>query len=109
MSEEKGSSSANMNHLNCISESVATENTELPFRCPACGGEQLSCGIKSYQKAVIMEDGDMDVYGGDSVNEDQTDFMCWGCCFIICTNGEPIRRVEDMVEWLKAHSPGEKG
>ena len=85
----------------CISKVAATDVEELPFRCPACGGQQLSYGVKSYQKAVIHADGEMDFWGGDSFGEDDVDFACWDCGHVISENGEPIRRPEDMAEWLR--------
>ncbi|MFH1114173.1 MAG: hypothetical protein V1792_09655 [Pseudomonadota bacterium] len=103
MSEEKGSLSANMNERNDISEPVEAQSTELQFRCPECGGDQLSYGVKSYQKAIINEDGKMDFCGGDSFGEKDVDFACWNCGHVICVDDKPIRRAEDMARWLKAH------
>ncbi len=103
MSEETKAPVFEQAHQNCTSEAVKGDG-ELGFCCPACGGQQLSYGVKTYQKAVIYGNGEMDSYGGDSVNEEQIDFACWDCNNVITDNGEPIRRVQDMVTWLKAHS-----
>jgi hypothetical protein len=47
----------------------------------------------------------MDTYGDDSIKENENDFACWECRHVITDDGVPIRRVEDMVVWLKAHTP----
>ena len=75
---------------------------KLPFRCPRCGGDTLSYGVKSYQKVVIQADGGWDIFGCDDFGEKDVDFACWRCRHVIRINGEPIRLPEDMFKWLKA-------
>lgn len=100
MSEEKLSATLDESF---DSETPETEDTELIFQCPACGGDQLGYGTKVYQKAIIFADGEMDVYGGEDMDENETDFMCWHCDHVICVDGQPVRSLEEMIEWLKAH------
>ena len=101
MSDKTNASLVETQQQETSSEDVTTDVEELPFRCPACGGEQLSYGVKSYQKAVIHADGEMDFWGGDSFGEDDVDFACWDCGHVISENGEPIRRPENMAAWLR--------
>jgi hypothetical protein len=108
MPEETKAPVLDENRQNCTSEAVEGDG-DLQFCCPVCGGEQLSYGVKSYQKAVICEDGELHIFGGDDFGEDDVDFACWNCRHIICVNGEPVRRVEEMAEWLKAQSAVGKG
>ena len=108
MSEEPKAPVLDDNHQKCTSQAVEG-GRELPFRCPACGGEQLGYGLKTYNRVVIYEDGAMEFYGGDRFIEESRDFMCWDCNFVIVDGGKPIRRAEDMAEWLKAHSAGGRG
>jgi predicted RNA-binding Zn-ribbon protein involved in translation (DUF1610 family) len=103
MSEETTASSMDNSQHEGISKVAAKDVEELPFRCPSCGGQQLSYGVKSYLKAVIYADGEMVYFGGDSFGEDDVDFACWDCGHIISDNGEPIRRAADMAEWLMAN------
>jgi predicted RNA-binding Zn-ribbon protein involved in translation (DUF1610 family) len=82
---------------------AASESKELRFRCPQCGGQQLSRGEKNYRKVFVCEDGELQFVDGDHLDEDQFDFVCYECGLIICQGHEPIRKVEDMIAWLKAN------
>lgn len=106
MVEKKKCTAGKMHAANSNLSAVEHEPQELEFRCPECGGNVLSWGIRTYTRAVIFENGYVDFHEDADLEEDrdQTEFGCCKCGLLICDGDEPIRTGEQLVAWIKANN-----
>ncbi len=111
MAKKKKSTADRMHDASTNLSAVEREPAELEFRCPECGSNELSWGMRTYFRAVIFEDGYVDFHEEAEAepDENQTEFGCYDCGLLICDGDEPIRRGKQLVEWIKAHSSEGKG
>lgn len=82
------------------------------FKCPNCDGNRLEevmsdVVVSSVIKDLYIED-DVANYDYDEQTNEHghiTCFQCVDCGFILKTNGELVRDLEGLAEWLVANSP----
>jgi predicted RNA-binding Zn-ribbon protein involved in translation (DUF1610 family) len=111
MAKKKKSTVDKMHDASPNLSAVEREPAVLEFRCPECGSNALSWGMKTYFRAIIFEDGYVDFHEEAEAepDENQTEFGCCNCGLLICDGDEPIRTGKQLVEWIKAHSSEGKG